>query len=419
MLNSRTNREMSTSYLILIISLCASYVFYKFVLQTYPGIITNELTTEFHLSAAGLGNLAAMFYYTYMITQLFVGFMLDKYGVRWLTSFAIFNCALGLLLFSQAHSLLIAELSRALMGIGVSFATVTYLKLAALWIKPRYYAFVNGLLASAAMAGAVFGEAPLSWFINQIGWRQSLTIVSISGFVLALVFICAVVDTSSAEKNSQENTISFRDVLQIFKNKQNWLLTLYGGFAFSPLAVFGGLWGNPFLQQAYHLSKVDAASLISLIFIGFGLGSPLIGILSDRIHRHKEIILVGTVISCIALSLVLYCHTLPLWLVEMLTFTFGFGMGAYMLIFTVGKAINALTLTATVFTMINASDAVLDSITEPVIGRLLDLNWNGTIVNGAHYFSLHAYHVALSVLPIYLIIAILLISFIRSFKCDA
>ena len=106
---------------------------------------------QFHLTGAGLGGLAATFYYAYMVTQLFVGFLLDKYSTRRLTSVAIFTSALGILLFAGSQTIVMASIARALMGIGVAFATVSYMKLAAVWFPPKQYAFVSGLLATAAM----------------------------------------------------------------------------------------------------------------------------------------------------------------------------------------------------------------------------------------------------------------------------
>jgi len=118
-------------YPVFVMGLCACFLFYKYVLQIYPSVITDELMRDFQLTGAGLGNLAATFYYAFMIAQLFVGILLDKFSARWLTASAIFACSLGVFLFSQTSSLLEAELSRALMGVGVAFATVAYMKLAA------------------------------------------------------------------------------------------------------------------------------------------------------------------------------------------------------------------------------------------------------------------------------------------------
>jgi MFS family permease len=403
------------SYAYLIITLCASFLFYKYILQIYPSIITEQLMSEFNLNGAGLGNLAATFYYSFMVTQLFVGVMLDKYSARWITAGAILCCAIGSCLFAESHSLLAAELSRALMGMGVAFATVAYMKLAAIWFPPRQYAFIGGLLASAAMAGAVCGEAPLSWMMSELGWRTCLNVVGVIGMVVAFLFAVVVRDSppSLRLQKAEMPVVSFKDVLLVLRNKQNWLLTLYGGLAFSPIAVFGGLWGNPFIQQAYNLDKTQAASYVSLVFIGLGIGSPLLGMLSDRLGDRRNVMIFSTLISCLAISFVLYCHPMPMWLMASLLFIFGFALGSFVLVFTIGKELNSLHLTATVIAMINASDAVLDAITEPGIGKLLDLGWDGKIVNNVHYFSLQSYHYALAILPVYLFVGAVLLLWVK------
>lgn len=403
-LATQNTEKTSSKYAVLVMSLCAGFLFYKYILQVYPSVITDQLMREYHLTGAGLGNLAATFYYTYMLTQLCVGVLLDKFSVRRLTAAAIFTCALGVLLFSQTQSLLFAELSRALMGVGVAFATVAYMKLAALWFSPQRYAFVSGLLATAAMAGAVFGQAPLAFLVETLGWRHCLWGVGLAGLGLACLFLLLVKDRAPF-RVPQVTKITFQEVLQVFKHKNNWLLTAYSGLAFSPVAVFGGLWGNPFLQEAHHLSKTTAASLVSLVFIGLGVGSPLLGMLSDRLRNRRGVMLVSTLVSCLCILLVLYAGFLPTWSLGVLLFLFGFGIGAFMLVFAIGKELNSLRLTATVIAMINASDGVLDALTEPGIGKLLDLTWDGRVVNGVHQFSLHSYHLGLGVLPLYLLLA--------------
>ena len=390
------------------------FLFYKYVLQIFPSIITDELMQQFRLTGAGLGGLAATFYYTYMVTQLFVGVLLDKYSTRWLTSVAILTSALGIFLFANSQTLPTASMSRALMGVGVAFATVSYMKLAAMWFPPKQYAFVSGLLATAAMSGAVFGQAPLAWLIDLFGWQYCLSVVGLAGFGLSLLFFMVVRDAPDfLQQKKAPSSVSLKEIGQVFKSKQNWLLTLYSGLAFAPVAVFGGLWGNPFLEQAYHLSKTEAASMVSLVFIGLGLGSPLLGLLSARLNNRRYVMLASTLVSCLAITLVLYCHPLSTGLLSALLFLFGFGLGAFMLVFSMGKEMNKATLTSTVIAMINTSDAVLDALTEPFIGKLLDMDWDGKVVHGVHQFSLHSYHTALSVLPLYLIVGAILLLWLK------
>jgi MFS family permease len=150
------------------------------------------------------------------------------------------------------------------------------------------------------------------------------------------------------------------------------------------------------------------------VFIGLGIGSPLLGMLSDRLGERRRLMIYSTFISFLSIVIVLYCHSLPIWVLGTLLFTFGFALGAFVLVFTIGKELNKAHLTATVIAMINASDAVLDAITEPAIGKLLDVTWDGKIVNGVHYFSLHSYRYALTVLPLYLLAATIMLFWIKT-----
>ncbi len=394
-------------YPIIVILLCAGFLFYKYLLQVYPGIMTHQLMQEFSLNGAGLGNLAACYFYAYLIMQMFVGVLLDQYSSRWLTSIAILIGAVGAMLFAHATVIGEAELGRILMGLASAFATVCYLKNTALWFDPKHFAFVGGLLATAAMLGAIFGEAPLSILVNHVGWRKSVMIIGIIGIVFAGLFALILRDKEVANREIKYG-VSFKDVVAVLKNKQNWLLTFFSGLTFTPLAVFCGLWGNPFLVTVHHLTTTEAASFLSLAFVGFGVGSPILGLISDRIGQRKPIMFWGTLLALLTICFIIYIPSLPMILLGILFFIFGFGIGGFMLCFAVGKELNALAVAATVIAMINSGDSLFGSFTEPLIGKVLD-HTGVSLVNGVSVFSVQGYQLGLSLLPIYLALALILL----------
>jgi len=388
----------------LIISLSAAFLFYKYVLQVSPGIMSDDLMRAFHIGGAQLGNLAAVYFYGYLIIQLFAGPLLDKFGARKITPLAILSCALGAFFFSQSHTLMGAICARILMGMGVGFATVNYMKMAADYFQPKQFAFIGGLLATAVMLGAVFGETPLVIILEKIGWRTMLFLVSLLGlFIAGLFFLLA--QEKKSERVYYKTSWTKENLLNILKNRQNWLLLLYSGFAFSPVAVLGGLWGNPFLCSAYPLSLTQASFLLSWIFIGFGVGGPVLGFMSDRLSNRKFIMQSSAIISSLSLLILIYYPNLSIVIIGFLMFMIGFCTGAFMLAFALAKEINLLTMTATVVAMINTGSDILGALTEPLVGKFLDLHWSGKVVNGVRHFSLADYHQAFFILPLYLIFA--------------
>jgi len=93
----------------------AGFFFYKYLVQVSPSVMTNDLMKTFQINAAGLGNLSAFYFYAYLIMQVPVGILLDKYSPRLLTASAIFVCGLSTFIFSQTNSLGLACFARALI----------------------------------------------------------------------------------------------------------------------------------------------------------------------------------------------------------------------------------------------------------------------------------------------------------------
>lgn len=423
-MNSRPSRQANYSaflkqqvYPWVVISLSSFFMFYKYILQVSPSVMTHELMRTFQVSGAGLGNLAACYFYSFLIMQIPVGILLDRFSPRYLTTFAIGLCAVGALGFAMAPNLFIASISRGLIGFGAAFATVSYLKMAVIWFPPQRFSVAAGLLATAAMIGAIGGEAPLAFMVGKWGWQHMMLVIGLVGIVFAGLFLLLARDKSHLIPPvlavSHDTNSLFAGLKTIIKNPQNWLLSFYSGLAFAPIDVFAGLWGVPFLMAYYHVTRTGAAGLVSTAFIGLAIGAPIFGWFSDRLGKRRSVMQWGLILSLVALLAAIYLPVLPTWILGILLFLFGFGTGAFMLGFVVGKEINSLALAATVVAVINTSDALCGAISEPLIGRFLDLGWTGAMDNGARIFSVHDYHHALLILPFYLLAALVLLTFIR------
>jgi MFS family permease len=168
--------------------LSALFMFYKYTLEVSPSVMTSTLMSTFNISGTALGNLAACYFYAYLLLQIPAGVLLDKIGPRKVTSLAIALCALGSLIFANADSLWVAGIGRFITGAGAAFAAVNCLKLIANWFPMKQFAFMAGLMMTVAMLGAVGGQAPLAAFIDAMDWRHALEIIGIAGLVLAGIF---------------------------------------------------------------------------------------------------------------------------------------------------------------------------------------------------------------------------------------
>lgn len=402
--------------------LSALFMFYKYAIEVSPSVMTTHLMAEFNIDGAQLGNLAAFYFYAYLIMQIPAGLLVDRFGPRRVTTIAIGVCAIGMLVFASSDILILAQIGRFLAGLGAAFAALNCLKLTANWFPANRFAFMAGLMMTLGMLGAVGGQAPLYSFIEALGWREALFAIGLIGIGLAVLFWLIVRDQSKhrfIEMNlAPKESNLWASCKAVFTSKQSWFLSVYSGLAFAPVTVFGGLWGVPFISEAFNVDKTNAARIVSLLFIGFAVGAPIWGWLSDYIGNRKKIMYVGTLIATLGFCIVLYAPV-PVWLVSILMFLFGFFISSFLICFTMIREINAPTVAATAIGFMNSFDAFLGAISDPITGWFLDLGWQGKIVDGARVFSVSTYKWALTTVPIYLVVATGLLFFIQETYCKS
>ena len=403
--------------------LSALFMFYKYALEVSPSVMTSTLMSTFNISGTSLGNLAASYFYAYLLLQIPAGWLLDKIGPRKITTLAIALCAIGSFIFAQADTLWIAAMGRFITGIGAAFAAVNCLKLIVNWFPLKQFAFMAGLMMTVAMLGAVGGQAPLAAFIDAVDWRQAMQIIGVAGFILAGIFWVVVRDVSPEHKRERHlvsQSISFSNSLKrVLKNSQGWWLSVYSGFAFAPVMIFGGLWGVSFLSEAFDISRNISAQAVSLIFIGFAVGAPFFGWFSDWLGRRKIVMFWGTLLALITISGVIYTPGLTHTAITLLLFLFGFAISSFLLCFTMIREISLPILAATAIGFMNAFDALFGAFSDPLTGKFLDWGWDGTLVDGARLFSVPAYQAAFLTLPIYLIISLLSLLRIKETFCKS
>ncbi|MDC0535058.1 MFS transporter [Francisellaceae bacterium] len=403
-------------YAFIVLLLSAFLLFYKYIVQVFPGLITNEIMSVFHISGAFAGFLVGVIFYFIVVGQLTSGVLLDRFGFRLISALSVVLSAVGLILFASTSDLTVAFIARALMGFGVSFATVSYLKAVTVWCKPENFAFASSFLVTAAMLGAIAGEAPVAYMFQEIGWRDSLYLCAIFGIIMAVVYYIIVRDKNphndyiNSAKNDKAN---LKDLVFVIKKKENWLLTIYSGSAFVAVDAFAGLWGNNYLRELYGFTHTQAAGLISLIFLGMAIGAPLLGYLSSKLDVRKAIMVVCQTIAVIALIISFYVP-LPHYLVGVMLFIFGLTAVAFMLSFAVGRIINPVAVIATVAALINTGEPILGGIFDWAVGYILDCYWSGSYDSlGAKYFSVHDYQIAFIILPGGMLVGLISLLFVK------
>lgn len=413
--NISSTKQKQLLFGILVCAVGALFYCYEFVLRIIPGALQSELSAAFgNISASTFGQLSAFYYFAYSPMQMPVGMLMDRYGPRRLLSFACLCCSLGSFMFSYSSSLPIAGAGRFLVGFGSSFAFVGVLSLALHWLPRRYFSLVAGLITTLGMLGLVYGEIKITELASTMGLHYVLLLMVILGLILtALIFLIVRDGSGPTPVRVQPLPDFFKNVIKVLLSPQVWLIGFVGACLYTSLSVFGELWGKSYLEHAHHLSKVQAAKAISCMFLGWAVGAPIAGYFSDVSGRRVMPLVIGALSSFVCICLILYFPGLSYVTLSIILFLYGVFSGTELIVFIMAKENSGAQLSGTVFAATNMIVTLGGVIFQPLVGKLLDTFGDSRLVNGEHLYSVSDYQMALSILPISLLLVMIAAFFLK------
>lgn len=397
----------------MICGLAAIFYAYEFLLRITPSVMIPELMRTFGIPAITVGNLSAYYFYAYSPMQVPVGVMMDRWGPRRIMTLAVFCCTAGTLMFGMTQVLAIAAAGRFLVGFGSAFAFVGVLKLATIWLPPNRLAFISGLTTTLAFLGGAFGSVALSQLVVDVGWNNTVVYSGYFGFILILLMWFMVRDTpTDGSQGASSFQGSFRALMRevgvIITTPQIWINGVVGCLLMLPTTVFGDLWGPQFFANVHGLSTTSSTKANVMLFIGWAVGAPIAGYISDRIRRRKTPLVVGGLGSIICLFSVMYLNNLSETTIGLLLFGVGVFSSVEVICFAIGRENSSLAMAGTAMATTNFLITMGSVIFQPLTGKLLDLGWNGVMLDGIRHYSIETYRMAFVLLPVGLIIALLL-----------
>ena len=404
-------------------SLGAGLFLLGFFHRVAPAVLHRELSLDFGLSAASLGSLSALYFYSYVAMQIPTGLLADRYGPRRLLTAGLVLSTLGAVIFALAPSFFWAGIGRLLVGAFVAVGFVCTLKLATHWLTPERFALAAGLLLVAGMTGAVFAGVPLHLASEAFGWRIVTLVAGIVGLILAVAVWMIVrddptergylgyVSTAHAEVSGESE---WQKLKRVFSYRNSALLALAPGGIVGSVLAFSGLWGIPFLTDVYGMSSAIAATVCSGIMLAWAFSGPVFGLFSEKVGLRRLPYLVGTGLATGCWSVVILIPDLPQGVLVGLLLGAGFFSGGMILGFTQAKESVPMALAGTVSGVVNMGVMCGPMLLQPMIGWLLDRLWSGNVgADGIRIYSFASYRLGFLLMLAWLVIAIVSIALTR------
>jgi sugar phosphate permease len=386
-----------------------------------PAGIAQDLATAFSTSAASLGVLAATYFYIYTVMQIPTGILADTLGPRKILALGGIIGGIGSFMFGFAPTLDWALAGRTLIGLGVSVTFIAMLKLIAVWFEESRFATMVGICMLVGNMGSVLAGAPLSGLAQATGWRGVFIGIGVVSLVLAAACWLIVRDRPDGEGSMAaprfDRTVVLAALLAVLGNRATWPAIIVNTGMSGAFFTFAGLWATPYLMQVHSLARPVAATHLSLWFGGFAIGCFFIGTLSDRIGRRKPVLIVASHLYAAIWLLWLSGMTMPLWLSYSLFGLMGILTAGFSLTWACAKEVNPPLLSGMSTSVANMGGFLAGALLQPLVGWIMDLGWQGEMLNGARFYDLATWRHGVLVVALCALMGAIATWWIRETRC--
>lgn len=364
--------------------LAAVYYFYQYALRAAPSVMMPELSAAFGLSVAGVASLAGIFYYGYSPFSLVAGSAMDRLGARATIPVGAFLTGAGTLLFGTG-SVTAAYAGRFLQGAGGVFGLVGAVYIASRHFPASRAATLIGATQMFGMLGGAAGQVAVGPLIAAgLHWSSFWIGAGLLGLLLAVALYRLLPGRERDEQLQGGFKAAAATLAVVFRNPQSILCGLIAGLLFIPTTIFDMIWGVRYLQEAHGLAYGDAVMRSATVPLGWIVGCPLLGMLSDRIGRRRPVIIGGAAVLLVCLVWILYGpHTvLPPYALGAAA---GVASGAAMLPYTVIKEANPPQFGGTATGAVSFLNLTSSALAGPVFGWLMERVAAGQPAALTHY----------------------------------
>lgn len=388
---------------------------YELVQFHMMNAISSYLMKDLQMNATSFGKLCATYLLADVIFLLPAGIILDRFSTRKVILSALLICIVGTIGFSLAESFQTAALCHFLSGIGNAFCFLSCMMLIARWFSKEKQALIIGLVITVGMLGAVFAQYPVSLIAESFSWRRALMADAVAGvLIFGLIFL--FVHDGPKEVGDGSSLPFWQGVKKSVFNKQNILCGLYTCFMNMPLMVLSAVWGSLFLHQVHNIPLAKSAFIASMIGVGTIIGSPLFGYLSNKLGSKKPSMLWGSILSIFIMLMIMLLPHPTESLLTSLFFLLGLVSSSQVLGYPLITENSPKELTGTSMGIAAVIIMGLPMIIQPLSGVLLDLNWDGTMLHGAPFYSHKNFIWAFALFPIGFFLSFLATHFINEPK---
>ncbi len=231
-----------------------------------------------------LAVMSSAYFYTYAVSQLFIGPLVDYYGVRRAGSImlAILGLATVVMSLPNPWALIVG---RAFVGFSATVAFISYMRSSALYFRLEHQGRLSSYALMVGSISTVFATYPLRVALNKFGIQPTLTALAIAGFLLAVFVYLLTPDVGGRYKSVLHQV---KAIGSIARNPHNWGVGVAAIASYGIGTAYQASWGQLHLSKVFNLGYDEVSMYLMIIALVFAVSSVLTGYLSDKVFKKRK-----------------------------------------------------------------------------------------------------------------------------------
>ncbi|MNF69636.1 Inner membrane transport protein YnfM [compost metagenome] len=276
---------------------------------------------EFSINAAQSSLILSVATGMLAIGLLVTGPISDRVGRKPVMVAALFAAALCTIASAMMPTWEGILLMRALTGLslsGLAAVAMTYLSEE---IHPQHIGLAMGLYIGGNAIGGMCGRLIVGVLIDFVNWHTAMLVIGGLALIAAAVFWKILPESRNFRSRSMHPRSLLEGFRMHFRDAGLPLLFLEAFVLMGAFVTLFNYIGYRLLAAPYHMDQAFVG-LLSVVYLSGIYSSAKIGSLADRLGRRK--VLWATIVLMLAGLAVTMLSPLPLVIIGMLIFTFGF-----------------------------------------------------------------------------------------------
>ena len=263
--------------------------FMSYLFRAVNQVIAPDLISELGLTPGELGRLTAAYLFGFVLFQLPLGILLDRFGPRRVQGGLLTVAASGALLFAIAPDAWSLTLARWVIGLGLSGCLMSAFKANALWLPMARVALGNSLTIAVGALGVVAATRPADWLAQAVGWRAMFEVLAAITIGVALLILLSVPKAAAqaigAARGETLNS-QLRVMARVFADPVFWRVGPMVAAMSGTFIAVQTLWAGRWLADVAGFDRATAAGVLLWMAIGFMIGSLATGWIADLAQRR-------------------------------------------------------------------------------------------------------------------------------------